>query len=582
MEINYSEARKKAQEAGEAPGWFTTAGFQMFMQRYSYQGESVRDRYMSIAKAMAQHAPKVYPSWWESDVYTKGKTWQDVFFQTLWDGFISPSTPLLGNGGIRHRGTTVSCAGSYLGNNLFDRYNIVAESAILTKHSHGTSCSIDDWPAYGDALARGGRSEGIMPVARDLITFMNEVVQGHRRGSLAYSIRPQHGDFSKVLEYLYENTESNNVGWLIDSEFIEKAIINKQGEWMDKFADMLGVKMPRGKGYFTFIDKMNKHLAQAFKRAGLTVKASNLCQETVLPADENYTFSCVILNYNLELRDTWPERLVFIGQVMSDCNVSEYLETLDGMSEHDKKALGKIKRFTEEFRALGSGVLGFHTLLQKKRIVVGSLESFYLNDEIFSEMRADAEDANHWLAEVLGEPLGCKGLGIRNATMLMMPPTKSTAEIMAGASEGIGLDVAMGFTKQSAAGEFYRINKILLELAKERGVNIEKLRKQLAESRGSVQNKDIFPWLTDHERAVFRIAFEIPMDAHLELCAQRQKYIDQGQSINLYFTSNDSEEYIAAIHRMAFLHPGILSLYYIYSMRDCGDIVRVQECENCQ
>jgi ribonucleoside-diphosphate reductase alpha chain len=582
MAIDYSKQRKEAQAAGECPEWFTTAGYQMFMSRYSWQGESVKSRYRAIAKAMAQHAPKRYPAWWYKDAYTYGKDWEEVFFNTLWDGFISPSTPLLGNGGIRKRGTTVSCAGGDLGGNLYDRYNIVTEAAILTKHSHGTSYCVDNWPAYGDPLPRGGRSEGLIPVVRDLVQCMNEVVQGHRRGSLAYSLRPQHGDFEKVLEFLEQDTESNNVGWLINDEFIEQAIIQKNPYFTKKFAQMLKVKMIRGKGYFTFIDKMNRHLAPAFKRAGLEVRASNLCQETVLPSNDEYTFSCVILSYNLELYRSWPKHLVFIGQVMSDCNISEYIETMDEMSIQDQRAMAKIRKFTEDFRALGSGVLGFHTLLQMESIIVGSLESFFLNDEIFSDISKQAEEANGWLSKELGEPPGCIGLGIRNATMLMMPPTKSTAEIMAGASEGIGLDVAMGFTKQSSAGEFYRINKVLLRLAKSRKVDIEELRKTLSQSRGSVQNASLFPWMTDHERAVFRTGFEIPMDAHIELCAQRQQYIDQGQSINLYLTSNDSEEYIAAIHRMAFLHPGILSLYYIYSMRGAGDIVRVQECETCQ
>lgn len=579
---DYSGLRKAAQAAGEAPEWFTTAGYQMFMQRYSWQGESVRSRYMTIAKAMAKHAPSTYPHWWNTDPYTKGKSWARVFFNTLWDGFISPSTPLLGNGGLRKRGTTVSCAGGDLGGNLHDRYNIITEAAILTKHSHGTSYCIDNWPAYGDPLPRGGHSEGVMPVVRDLIQCMMEVVQGHRRGSLAYSLRPQHGDFDLVANYLYENPESNNVGWLIDDEFVQKAIVEVVDEYARKFGKTLKIKCVRGKGYYTFIDKMNRHLAPAFKRAGLKVRASNLCQETVLPSNDEYTFSCVILNYNLELYRQWPEHLVFIGQVMSDCNISEYIETIDEMSVQDQRSMSKIRKFTEDFRALGSGVVGFHTLLQKERMVVGSMDSYFLNDEIFSGIRAAAEQANSWLAAELGEPPGCVGLGIRNATMLMMPPTKSTAEIMAGPSEGVNFDLAMGFTKESAAGEFYRINKVLLELAKERGVDIDQLRVDLANSKGTVQTPGKFEWMTDHERAVFRTGFEIPLDSQYEMFAQRQKYIDQGQSFNLAVTSNDSEEAIAAIHRMAFLDERVLSLYYLNSMRDAGDIQRVEECESCQ
>lgn len=901
---DYSKIRKELQAIGEVPHWYTTGGMQLFDQKYAYKGETVRSRFRSIAKAMAKHAPKEFPPVWQECDYTKDKSYEEAFFRAMWDGYISCSTPLLANGGLRKRGTTVSCAGSFMGNNLFDRYNVITEAAVLTKHSHGTSVCIDDWPYEGAPLKRGGVSAGIIPVIRDLVTAMDEVVQGSRRGSLAYSLRPQHRDFEKVLLNLYNNPESNNVGWLIDDEF-SQAVLHGDPIACSKLGKMLQRKMPRGKGYFTFIDKMNRNRAEAFKRLGITTKASNLCvapevqiltdkgyfpicdlegqsvnvwngkewseveviktgtnqklitvstssgqtidcteyhkfyvmesyagkpkmkrafelkegdklikfelpliqgedtlemaytngfftgdgfvatktgncfidlygekqelvdeiegvvnwttykpsnrmrarvkglkdkffvpgaeytvesrlnwlagfvdadgtiarngtneslqmtsveyefmrevqlmlqtlgvtskiqtlpahvgslpandgtgeykeypckeayrllvsssglyklatlgfktkrlkwnkrlpqreaeqfpvvisvtdsgrkddtfcfeepkrnlgmfnglltgqcQETNLIANEKYTFSCVILNYNLELYDSWPKSLLWIGQIMSDCNISEYLETIDEMSLQDQEAMKKIRLFTEHFRALGSGVLGFHTLLQKKRFVVGSLDSLWLNDEIFSRIGKESLEVSEWLAAVIGEPEGCKGLGIRNATRLMMPPTKSTAELAAGASEGIGLDMAMAFTKQSAGGEFFRINKVLLEIMKERGVYNEEEVRKLAESKGTVQHVS---WLDNHEKAVFRTAFEIPMEAHLELCSQRQKYIDQAQSINLYFSGNDTEEYISKIHRMAFEDEGILSLYYIYSMRG-GEITRSTECESCQ
>ena len=575
--MNYSALRKQLQKDNEIPAWYNTSGTQLFYEKYSYQNETPRSRFKTIAAALAKHAPEVYPDWWGTDPYTVGKTYEEVFFNSMWDAFISPSTPLLANGGIRKRGTTVSCAGGYVGDNLFDRYNAVTEAAILTKHSHGTSYSIDAWPAEGASLKRGGRSLGTMPLVRDFIACMEEVTQASRRGSLAYSLRPQHGDFEKVLKHLYTNTESNNVGFLIDDEFIS-LLKNKDIPSVTKNSQMISNKLKRGKGYFTFISKMNRHLAEAFKRKGMTVKASNLCQETVLPSDEEYTFSCVILNYNLEFYRDWPEHLVWIGQIMSDCNISEYLETMNEMSDLDKIAMRKIYKFTKEFRALGSGVMALHTLFQKESMVIGQLDTMFLNREIFEKLDKQSLDTSKWLAGVLGEPEGCKGLGIRNATRLMMPPTKSTCEFTGG-SEGIGLDTAMAFTKQSAGGEFFRINKVLLALMKDKGVYNDEAIREIVKSKGSVQKVD---WLTDHEKAVFRTGFEVRMEDHLRLCSQRQKYIDQGQSINLYFTSNDSEEYISEIHRMAYEDEGILSLYYIYSMRGSGDIARVEVCEACQ
>jgi ribonucleoside-diphosphate reductase alpha chain len=245
----------------------------------------------------------------------------------------------------------------------------------------------------------------------------------------------------------------------------------------------------------------------------------------------------------------------------------------------DKVAMTRIRKFTEDFRALGSGVLGWHTLMQRKRFSVSSLECMFLNTKIFKHLDAESRAATEWLAEVLGEPEGCEGLGIRNATRLMMPPTKSTAELMAGASEGIGLDLAMAFTKQGAAGEFFRVNKVLLELIKEEGLDLDTCVNDIVKAKGSVQRVD---WLSDELKAVFRTGFEVPMEDYLRLCSQRQRYIDQAQSINLYFTSADSEEYIGKIHRLAFKDEGILSLYYIYSMRNSGEIKRVEVCELCQ
>lgn len=581
---NYSELRKKMQLEGEAPSWFTTGGTQLFFEKYSWNGETVKSRLQSIAIALANKAPLSYPDWWNDFESTRGKTWSEVFFDVLWQGYISCSTPLLANGGLPERGTTVSCAGSYVGDDLYSRYDIVTESAILTKHSHGTSCSIDDWAERGRPLDRGGFAGGVMPVIRDLINCMDEVVQGSRRGSLSYAIDIMHKEWYDVLQFLYQNPESNNPAWIVRDSFIQALEEHEHSEELLRLAKALEVKMMRGKGYFTKLDEMNRHLAQAFKDAGLSAKASNLCQEVNLGADEDHTFSCVILNWNLDLYDESLKKyphIGFIAHVMQDCNVSCYIETLKQRvaNKRDGKALKKILRFTEKFRAVGTGVLGFHTLLQKKMIPVGSMESFQLNYKIFSYLDKDTKAANVWLGEVLGCPEGTKHLGIRTATCLMMPPTKSTAEFMAGASEGIGLDVAMVYTKQTAGGEILRVNKVLLPIMKERGVFTEETLMDISLHKGSVQH---VTWLSDHEKAVFRTAFEIDMIDHLKLCAQRQPFIDQGQSINLYFTSNDTYEYIMKVHRFALLNPEILCLYYIYSMRGSGDIQRVTECQVCQ
>ena len=180
MSVDYSALRKELQASGEAPAWFTTAGIQLFYEKYSYRKESPKHRFKTIAKTMAKH------------------------------GYVSCSTPMLANAGLRKRGTTVSCAGGYVGNNLFDRYNAITEAAILTKHGHGTSYSITDWPHEGAKLARGGRSKGLIPLIRDFVNCMTEVTQGSRRGSLAYSLDIEHGDALKALNLLYKRSRSTS------------------------------------------------------------------------------------------------------------------------------------------------------------------------------------------------------------------------------------------------------------------------------------------------------------------------------------------------------------------------------------
>lgn len=578
--MNFSEQRKAEQVIGECPEWFTTAGYQVFKKNYAYKDETVKSRFSSIAKGCALYAPSTYPEWWESDPYTKGLTWEQAFFKVLWLAHVVPPTPLYANGGVPERGHTVSCSQVYMGNNLYDRHNMLTELAVLTKHAAGTSVSLNEWPAKGDLLKRGGRSEGVIPIIQDIVKVMNETTQTTRRGSCAYSLNVRHGDFEDVLANVYANPESNNVGWLYDDKEIQDCWVDKKPEAVSRFAKTLAVKLPRGKGYYTKIDHMNRHLAEPFKRAGLNANSSQLCQEIVLPSTKDYTYSCVLMNYNLAKWNEWKDSpVVFIGQVMSDCNVSAYLAALDNVSEEDKKALAKIKRFTEEFRALGSGVMGLATLFQQERIAWDSLDAFYLNGKIFKHLDKQSLEASQWLAKVVGEPLGCKGLGIRNATRLSMPPTKSTAELCYGVSEGINPDVAHVFTKQTASGEVFRVTPEFLKLMKERGKYNQEELARINKAKGSVQGCD---WLTEHEKNVFRTAFEINMKVVLNLAEQRQHNIDQAQSLNLYFASNATNQYIIDVHKQFFLSDKLMTLYYIYGSRGDGVYADIVECSMCQ
>ena len=550
---------------GEIPEWYSTNALQFFMDKYSYEGESVRSRDKKVAETLAKFAPTEKPDWWEEDKYTKGKSYEQVFFDVIWDGFVVPSTPLKANAGIPTRGLTVSCCGQDMGNSVASKAFIRGELEVLIKNSHGCSMPVSSWLAEGDVYDSDGNiSDGIVPVLNEMQRSTHEVSQNIRRGQTLFAVDALHGDFDKVADKLFAEGDNLNISWLITDKFVG-LLKNGDPETIRKIGRILQIRMKKGKGYLTFIDKMNRSKADIFKNLDLEVKASNLCNECNLPANEEYSFTCVIINANLAVYDDFPEHLFHILGVMQDCNVSNYISEIEKKSGLNKLFLSKVLKFTKDFRAVGSGVCGFHSLLMQKRVVFGSLESMLINEEVFSRMRKELTEVSQWLATVLGEPEMMKGTGMRNATVMMMPPTKSSAELAKDSpTESINPETALVRVKETVGGDIFRINTELLKLMKEMGVYNKENITFIAENKGSVQKCD---WMPQELKDVFRNAFEIPMEDHLDLCSQRQKHIDQQQSINLYFSGDDSHEYIAKVHKKAILDERTNGLYYCYSSR---------------
>ena len=581
MSVDYKKLKNKWKEQGEIPSWYSTNALQFFMDKYSYQGESVKSRYETVNKMLATFAPKVYPIWWDEDDYFKGLTYEQAFNKLAWDGYSVYSTPILANGGLTNRGLTVSCSGQHMGNSVASKAFIRGELEILIKNSHGCSMDVSHWLSEGTVYDSDGNiSSGIIPIISEMQESTEAINQGIRRGQTLFAVDALHGDFWKVASKLYLERATLNIAWIITDEFIGK-LNNGDTETILRWNKILYLRMATGKGYFTKIDTMNRNKAQVFKNLNLKVHASNLCNEVNLPANDEYSFTCVIINANLTLWDSFPKHLFHVLHIMQDCNVSNYIDILNKKTGINAIFLSKVKKFTEDFRAVGTGVCGWHSLLMQKRLVYGSMESMLLNEQVFSRMQADLNEANEWLAEVLGVPEGNKRAGImlRNATTMMMPPTKSSAELSRNSpTESINPETALIKVKESVGGDLLRINTEFLKLMKEKGMYNDSEVERIMTNKGSVQDCE---WLTQHEKDVFRIAFEIPMSAHLDLCSQRQRFIDQQQSINLYFSGSDSEEYIAQIHKQALLDDNINGLYYCYSSRN-GRYERSDECLVCQ
>lgn len=552
-----SVERKKLQEEGLLPDWYSTLSWQMFKSKYAVEGEvGVKGRFETIAKTLATYAPK------------DGRKWEQEFFNVLWKGWLSPASPVLSNTGTT-RGLNVSCSGGYVGDSVDSFYTALREQALLSKHGFGCSGVFSDVRPRGSFISGGGAASGVVPVIEDFATMTAKISQGgNRRGSTASYLDIEHGDFNELCDKLLAEPDGLNIGWILTDSFIKK-LEDGDKEANTRFSRALYVKMVCGKGYFFKIDAANRARPQMYKDSNLDIKASNLCSEIMLHSSEEYSFSCILSSMNLSKYDEWKDTdVIFVATVFLDCLCSDFIEKAKGIA-----GLEKVVAFTEKGRAIGLGVLGFATLLQKNRIPYESLDAQFLNDEIFSKLHDQSLEASKYLAEKLGEPDWCKGYGVRNTHRTALAPTKSTSILMGGVSESVFPDPGMAFEQSSAAGGMKRVCGELYKIMVERGVYNKKTIDDIIANLGSVQHVE---WLSADEKWVFKTAFEIDQEVILRYASQRQKYICQGQSLNFFFA--EDEEKISKVHTKALLDPNILSLYYVYSR---SGIVVTNECLTC-
>lgn len=298
------------------------------------------------------------------------------------------------------------------------------------------------------------------------------------------------------------------------------------------------------------------------------------CSEIMLNSSEDLTYTCVLSSMNVALYDEWKDTdAVFTSTVFLDCVASEFIE-----KAKDIKHLHKAVNFTEKGRALGLGQMGVFSLFQKRRLDPEGFEAHSLNVEVASYIHKESEKATRWMAVEWGESEWCVGYGRRNTHLQAIAPTKSTALLMGGWSEGSSPDPAMVFSSSGAAGDIDRVNPVLLEWIKGEGLNLSKCISDVLIDNGSVQDVE---WLPDDLKIVFKNAFEISQFTLIRLAAARQNFVDQGQSTNLFFAHNDDEGYIAKVHQEAFKNENILSLYYVYSNSELK-AERTDDCEACQ
>lgn len=557
-----SEERKLLQEQGEIPMWYTTSGWQLFKEKYQYEGQTVKQAYYRIARQAASHLVQYG---------LDSEEWSEKFFQLFWKGWLSPSTPVLSNMGT-HKGLPVSCSGGVVPDSVYGFYESYLEAAILTKNGFGTSGYLGSIRPRGSKISTGGKSSGVKPVIKHFVQDMQTITQGtQRRGAFASYIEIEHADFDEVADLIQHEPDDLNIGWVVSDKFTKK-LQKGNKEATRRYKKAMKIKMMTGKGYFFFKDKANRQTPKMYKDHGLEVKASNLCAEIVLHSDQDHSFTCVLSSMNLAWYDDWKDTdAPFVATIFLDCVAEDFL-----VKARTIKGLEKVVRFTEKSRALGLGVCGFHTYTQSKLWAFEGFDTHLWNIEAFKNISEKALAASQWMSTVMGEPEWCKGYGTRNSHNMALMPTKATALLQGGISEGINPDPAMVFTQATAGGEMDRISPAFLTLMKNKGQYNKKTIKSVVEKNGSVQHLD---WLTDEEKLAFRTAFEIDQKSVLRLASTRQKYIDQGQSLNLFFAADEDEGYISEVHQQAFMDENILSLYYIYTL--AGVQAAKSECLSC-
>lgn len=542
-EIKIELALLKSQ--GEAPNWMTWMSYAMLKDTYLKPNQTPKNRYRVIADTAASYLPK------------DNAEWSNKFFDLMWKNYLALSTPIMANLGNNH-GLAVSCSASYVGDTMWDIAYTDYEIAMLSKNGFGTAAYFDIRPGYAP-ISGGGFTNSVVDWIEKYWFTQNKVSQGNkRRGSTAIYLNFWHAELLKVLPML-ETFDKLHIGIVCDDSVRDALKTGDKDAWT-RYSTILTWRARKGKPYIIFTDNARRQDPVQYKELGLSTKQSNLCTEIFQHTDSEHALACVLASAVANRFDEfYGTDAVFNMTVFLDC-VNSDLE----VRGKDIKGIERVVRSATKSRALGLGVLGFHTYLQQKMIPMDSFQATRENAKIFSYMKSEAERASRFMAEWLGEPEWTKGTGMRNTHLLAVAPNTTSALIAGAVSQGIEPIIANSYEqKMSKIGSVQRLNPTLLNLLREKNKDTEEVLDSIAFNKGSVKHLD---FLSDLEKQVFKTAYEINQKVLIDLAEQRQRWICQGQSLNLFFSANEEEQWIHEVHRYAFEKDLLKSLYYVRTM----------------
>ena len=532
---------------------------------YLYNGETPRQAYRRVARTVAKRLQKT--------------EMEETFFTYMWKGWLCLASPVLSNTGT-DRGLPISCFGIDVADSIIDIGQKNLEMMLLAKHGGGVGIGINQIRPAGSEIKMNGTSDGVVPFCKIYDSTILATNQGAvRRGAASVNINIEHDDFDEWLEIREPkgdvNRQSLNIHQcaVIGDKFMRKLMGGDENA-RRKWGRLLQKRKATGEPYILFKGNTNKSNPPAYKDNSLKVHMTNICSEIVLHTDENHSFVCCLSSLNIAKYDEWKNTNIIYDSIwFLDGVLEEFLQ-----KAKYRKGFENSVRSAEKGRALGLGVLGWHTYLQEKGLPFEGLLSQYETRRIFSQIKIESERASMDLAKEFGEPLWCVGTGMRNTHLRAIAPTVSNSKLSGNVSPGIEPWAANVFTDQSAKGTFIRKNPTLQKLLKSKKLDTKEIWEKILADGGSVQD---VKELSKEEKEIFKTFKELNQ---LELVRQagiRQQYIDQSVSLNLAFPAEATPKWINKVHLDAW-EKGVKTLYYMRTESVLrGDIATQAMDESC-
>ena len=545
----------------------TNFGKATLSDRYLGKHESYQDLFARVASTYADsnlHAQRLYN-----------------YISNLW---FMPATPILSNGGTE-RGLPISCFLNEATDSLDGILDLWSENVWLAAKGGGIGSYWGNLRSIGEKIGRVGKTSGIIPFIKVMDSLTMAISQGSlRRGSAACYLPIDHPEIEEFIEMRRPtggdpNRKTLNLhhGVLVSDAFMRAVETNSQ--WALKspkdgivqstvparnlWIRLLTARVETGEPYIIFIDTVNRLIPQHHKLAGLNVKTSNLCSEITLPTGidkdgNDRTAVCCLSSLNLEKYEDWKDQPNFIEDVM------RFLDNvLTDFINRAPESFKDAKYSAMRERSVGLGVMGFHSFLQKNSIPLESVMSKVWNEKIFKHIQTSVDQSSKKLAEERGSCPDAEEYGFKErfSNKTAIAPTASISIICGGASPGVEPVAANSYAHKTLSGSYNVRNKYLQEILKKYGKDDEETWSTITTNQGSVTHLD---FLTDHEKDVFKTAFELDQKWIIELGAVRTPYVSQAQSINIFLPADVYKKELHQIHFLAW-KKGLKSLYYCRS-----------------